>query len=267
MEIEHEEHSPDADGSACRSRLETVYESSARKKKLFITATVLLLVAATIVSLSIGSVDIPVTDTLRAIGHALLPSAIAGPERYWYSQIVINSRMSRVLLCILCGISLAIAGTVMQGLLRNPLVSPFTLGLSSAASFGAAMAIVFGGTVTGYVLVFGIKFYAENLLIAVMAFLCGLASISLVLLLSRRSDISRSTIILAGVVISYLFQAGVSLTKYLSDDDALREITLWLMGGMWNATWSVDLIVAGRGGGLPAPVEYVGTDQCPVGGG
>lgn len=226
MEIEHEEHSPDANGSACRNRLETVYESSARNKKLFITATVLLLVAATIVSLSIGSVDIPVTDTLRAIGHALLPSAIAGPERYWYSQIVINSRMSRVLLCILCGISLAIAGTVMQGLLRNPLVSPFTLGLSSAASFGAAMAIVFGGTVTGYVLVFGIKFYAENLLIAVMAFLCGLASISLVLLLSKRSDISRSTIILAGVIISYLFQVGVSLTKYLSDDDALREITL-----------------------------------------
>ena len=68
-------------------------------------------------------------------------------------------------------------------------------------------------------------------------------SILLVLKVARK-DASRSTLVLSGVVISYLFQAGISFSKYVSDDEALREISNWLMGGMWNATWSAIIILA-----------------------
>ena len=228
--------------------LTAAYTESARKSIIFITAVSVLTVMTVIVSLSIGPVSISVPDVLRSIGHTLYPGLVDGPSSEWYEDIVMKGRASRVLLCILCGGSLAVTGAVMQNLLRNPLVSPFTLGVSSAASFGAAMAIVFGSTLfgsfaTGSVILFGFEFMNRNLVIVLFAFASGLLSILVVVLLSRRRDISRSTIILAGVIISYLFQAGVSAAKYFSSDDALREITLWLLGGMWNASWGVNMIV------------------------
>ncbi len=224
-------------------RLRGVYEVSSARKRLLLIITAVLLAAAVVVSVSIGAVNIPLSDTLKVFGHAVAPSLIAGPDNAWYSDIILNARLSRTVLCILCGFSLAIAGAVMQNVLRNPLVSPFTLGVSSAASFGASMAIVFGGGITGSILLLGHEFFVKNLLIAFLAFIAGLGSISLVILLSKRRDISRSTIILTGVIISYFFQAGVTAAKYFSDDSALREITLWLMGGMWNATWGVDFLL------------------------
>lgn len=202
-----------------------------------------LLAVSIVVSVSIGSVNIPISDTLKVFLHPVFPSLIDGPEKSWYSDIILNGRLSRTLLCILCGFSLAVAGAVMQNVLRNPLVSPFTLGVSSAASFGASMAIVFGGGITGSMMLLGHEFFIKNLVTALFAFIAGLGSISLVILLSKRNDISRSTIILTGVIISYFFQAGVTAAKYFSDDNSLREITLWLMGGMWNATWGVDYLL------------------------
>ena len=234
------------EGSARMSterRLEAIYNASAVRKRAFILVTALLLLIATLISVSVGAVDIPFTDTIRVFFHALLPNHTAGPTHEWYSNIILNGRLSRVILCAVCGFSLAVSGAVMQNILRNPLVSPFTLGISSAASFGAAMAIVFGGGVTGAIVIFGHDFFFKSLLTAGLAFITSLGSIVLVMVLSRRRDISRSTIILTGVIISYLFQAGVSAAKYFSSDDALREITLWLMGGMWNASWGVVYLV------------------------
>ena len=196
-----------------------------------------------LVSVSLGAVDISLADTIRVFFHALIPST-APPSNPVYTNIVLNSRLPRVLLCVFCGFSLAMAGAVMQNILRNPLVSPFTLGISSAASFGAAMAIVFSAGITGSVMILGHEFFYDSLYTAGMAFIAAMASTVLVVVLSRRRDISRSTIILTGVIISYLFQAGVSAAKYFSDDNALREITLWLMGGMWNATWGIVYLIA-----------------------
>ncbi|MFA6710532.1 MAG: iron ABC transporter permease [Candidatus Methanomethylophilaceae archaeon] len=227
--------------------LKDSYGRSVHKKLLFIGVTLLFLVITAIVSVGIGSVSISFIDVTKSLGHAIFGSLVPLPDNQWYATIV-YARSSRTVLCILCGIALAISGTVMQNLLRNPLVSPFTLGVSSAASFGAAMGIVFlpaifGSAITDSIEIFGNDISLKSVLIVVCAFTCGLASIGIVLLLSRRPNVSRSTIILSGVIISYLFQAGISLAKYISDDDALREITLWLMGGMWNATWETDILL------------------------
>ncbi|MBE6527309.1 MAG: iron ABC transporter permease [Thermoplasmata archaeon] len=220
-----------------------VYDASSSKKRTFVAVTAILTFVAAVTSVSLGAVDIPIVDTLKVFGHKILPGIIAGPSQTWYSDIILKDRMSRTLLCVVCGFCLAVAGAVMQNVLRNPLVSPFTLGLSSAASFGAAIAIMFGGGITGSVMVLGHEFFTKNLLVATLAFAVSLASVGFVILLTRNRNVSRSTVILTGVIISYLFQAGVSATKYFSSDDALREITLWLMGGMWNASWGVDFLV------------------------
>ena len=233
---------PENETKARRS-VKDIYSASVSKKFLFIFISLFLTFICVIISVSIGAVEIPFLDTIKVFLNTLLPSIFDGPSQYWYKDIILKGRMSRTLLCVLCGFSLAVAGAVMQNILRNPLVSPFTLGLSSAASFGAAMAIVFGANITGTFVILGHQFFMKNLLVAFFAFFVSLISISFVIILTRKRNISRSTIILTGVIISYLFQAGVSAAKYFSNDDALREITLWLMGGMWNATWGIVLFV------------------------
>lgn len=214
----------------------------------FIAAAAALLAAVAVLSLGAGAVSIPVGDTLRAIGHALLPQLVDGPERAWYATILFQGRLPRILLAALTGASLAAAGAVMQGTLRNPLVSPFTLGVSSAASFGAAMAIVYGPALLGpaFYASFGVpggEVLASDALMVLFSFAAAMASVALVLQLNRRSETSRSTIILGGVVIGYLFQAGVSFAKYTSNDESLRDIALWLMGGTWNISWGTMAIL------------------------
>lgn len=225
------------------AELESIYTKSANRKIAFLVVTSVLLAITSAIALSIGPVKISIMDTLKVLGHAFLPGLIDGPEKWWYNNIILNDRCSRVVLCILAGFSLAVSGAVMQNILRNPLVSPFTLGVSSAASFGAAVGILFGTGITGSVMLFGHEFFMKNMFLVALAFVSALGSIAFVIILSRRRNISRSTIILTGVIVSYLFQAGVSLCKYFSDDDALREITLWLLGGMWNACWGVDILL------------------------
>lgn len=76
-----------------------------------------------------------------------------------------------------------------------------------------------------------------------VAFLFGLASVAILISLTGRRPVSQSTLILTGVVIGYLFSAVLSYLKYISDDEALKDITMWLLGGMWGASWSAVIIV------------------------
>ena len=229
------------------SRTAMKYHRIHRHKVLVLVVLVLVLLCAVVAALGIGSVYLPPGDVLAAIGHAILPGIIDEPAS-GADLIVLNFRMPRIALAILCGIALAVAGAVMQGLLRNPLVSPFTLGLSSAASFGAALMIVagpllFAGLFAGSVSFLGLEFTGKSLLIIISAFLFGWLSVVLVYFISRAKHASQAVMILAGVVIGYLFQAGLLALKYVSDDDALREIVTWLMGGMWGATWQAIIIL------------------------
>ena len=226
------------------------YNASVRKRVLFILAAVTTAVILFFVAISLGSVDIPFIDTMRAFGHTLFPNWVNPPSQSYYSDFIFKGRMPRMILVVLTGFSLGISGMIMQGLLRNPLVSPFTLGVSTAASFGAAMAIIIGSSVFGGAM--GMVFYIGDIRLAfnditmvLFAFIFAMVSIFIVLVLTRGkgSGTSRSTVILSGVVISYLFQAGIMASKYFSDDDQLREITMWIMGSMTRATWGSTIIL------------------------
>jgi iron complex transport system permease protein len=132
---------------------------------------------------------------------------------------------------------LAIAGAVMQGILKNPLASPFTLGISSAASFGAALAIVLGaGFVGGEWLIIGNAFVFTLL-----------ASMS-VYGLAKYKGITPETMILAGIAIMYLFSAMTSFLQYVGNAEQVQEVVFWMMGSLgrssWDKVWIVSAVVA-----------------------
>lgn len=145
--------------------------------------------------------------------------------------------MHRILLAIVSGMGLAIAGAVMQGILKNPLASPFTLGISSAASFGAALAIVFGaGFVGGEWMIIG------------NAFVFTLLASMTVYGLAKYKGITPETMILAGIAIMYLFQAMTSFLQYVGHAEQVQEVVFWMMGSLgrssWDKVWIVTAIIA-----------------------
>ena len=237
----------------------TLYHQGSTRRIALITGLSVVVIVTAIFAAGIGTVPISPTDTILAIGHSCavmlqnflhtylpsvgawydsIPFSIPAPSNPQAELIVVGFRLPRIFLAILTGISLAVAGAVMQGLLRNPLVSPFTLGLSSAASFGAALAIVLGpGVLVSYFLL------SYDMWIVVFAFLFGWLSMLLVYWISRSRGTTQSTLILAGVVIGYLFTAGVMALKYITNNEKLRELMVWLMGGMWGASWSAVLLL------------------------
>lgn len=123
----------------------------------------------------------------------------------------------------------------MQGVLRNPLVSSYILGISAAAGFGAALAIVFG---VGVLAVYG------EYLVIVNAFVFSMLAMLLVYGIARLRGVSTETVILAGVAIGFLFSALLSLIQYIAPEhEALRAVVFWLMGGLSAASWESILIV------------------------
>ena len=224
------------------------YSASLRKKLILILVLLFMSVSLMMLGMCLGSVDIPFVDLVRVFLHPIFPDFVQQPSETYYADFIYKGRMPRMFMILLTGFSLGMAGMVMQGLLRNPLVSPFTLGVSTAASFGAALSILFGsflfGALAGTNATVGdITFYFDDLSAVLFAFVMAMLSMALILGLTKGKEVSRSTVILAGVVISYLFQAGIMATKYFSDDDQLREITLWIMGNFSGSSWSSIIIL------------------------
>ena len=242
-----------------RASVHSLYHAGSARRIALIAGLTFILIVSAILSAGIGTVAIPPGDTILAIAHppaaalndflshnlpagapvfSVIMAYIPAPANPQAELIVTGFRLPRIILAILTGASLAVAGAVMQGLLRNPLVSPFTLGLSSAASFGAAIAIVIGPGILGAWFLM-----SNDIFIVVMAFIFGWLSMLLVYGISRSRGTNQSTLILAGVVIGYLFQAGVMALKYVTNNDSLRDIVVWLMGGMWGASWTAVMLL------------------------
>lgn len=186
------------------------------------------LILAMLLSVTVGSANVSIPEASASIWRMVTDTAAPDQRSLMVDSIIRDLRLPRILLGLYVGIALAVAGAGMQAVLRNPLVSPFTLGVSSAASFGAAMSIVFGVTMGGL----GARYGLMGL-----AFVFGMSTVALIYLVSTVKGSGRETYLLTGVAVGYLFSAGVSATKLVSQDDQLRDITLWTMGGMWGASW------------------------------
>jgi iron complex transport system permease protein len=147
--------------------------------------------------------------------------------------ILFSIRLPRVLLAGLVGVCLAVCGTAMQGLFRNPLADPSLIGVSSGASAGASLMIVMGG---GALLQGGQ--FAGMSVVALGAFAGGFLAVILVYrLATSATGTSVATMLLAGIAISALAGALNSLLSFIADDEMLRRISLWQMGSLDAANW------------------------------
>ena len=139
--------------------------------------------------------------------------------------IIIDLRLPRVLMALVAGAGLALAGAGAQAVLMNPLVSPAVLGIGPGAAFGAALALVLGVDLIG----------AGRYLVAGNAFLGASTAMILAYVLARMGRNSRETIILSGIAVGYIFSGLVALLQYVAREEDLRAVVFWLMGSLWDA--------------------------------
>lgn len=150
------------------------------------------------------------------------------------SIILWEVRLPRVLLGVMVGAALAVSGTVMQGLFRNPLADPGIVGVSAGAGLGAVTAIVLGG-----LLPIGLRDGLGLFLLPVAAFLGGWASVLLLYgVATRGGRTSVATMLLAGIALGALSGAVSGLLVYAADDQQLRDLTFWGLGSLAGATWA-----------------------------
>ena len=199
----------------------------------YILATAFLFIAI-LMGISIGTVSVPVFDILNIIGAEVFrfpPNEQINPM---HSNIVMNIRLPRVLLAGLVGASLAIAGAAFQGLLRNPLADPYTLGVSSGASVGAVVTLFFGVSIP----------FVGMFTLPVLSILFAFLTIITVLIFARRIDrgMKVETIILTGIIFSSFLGAFISLMIALTGDE-LRQIIGWLLGSVSMRGWDYIYII------------------------
>lgn len=203
-----------------------------KKRVVWTTAIVVLLLLAIMTAITTGRYEISIQDFFRAMLGGETADARAG-------IVLLNIRLPRIILAVIAGAGLSVAGAAFQGMFSNPLATPDTLGVATGASFGATL---------------GILLRLPTMGIQMTAFIMGILSIGLVYSISRiKGKSSIIMLILAGMVVSALFEALVSLIKYTADpQDVLPEITFWLMGSLSGTNYK-DLLL-----GTPAMLAGIG---------
>ncbi|MFM2666020.1 iron ABC transporter permease [Vibrio mediterranei] len=186
-----------------------------------------LLFFSAVYSITVGPMNITIMDSVIALtsrSNTLAPHI---------NLIIHDIRLPRTMLCMFVGAILAVCGTVMQGLFRNPLAEPGIIGVSAGASLGGAIAIV------GFSII-GVEFpqFMALAVVPVFAFFGGALTTLLVYKLgTSKFGTSVTIMLLAGVAISALSGAGIGFLNFVADDQMLRDLSLWSMGSLAGATW------------------------------
>lgn len=211
------------------------YKSYNYRKVFIIGLLLIITLISTQVSLLLGSFEVSF-ENIKEFWLAREESAVY--------QVIVKIRLPRIMAALLMGAALSVSGVVSQSLLRNPLASPFTLGISSSAAFGAAFAIMFLGAGNTYSSSADDVVIDNHYVMGISAFLWSLVSISIIILLSRIRQASPQIIILTGVVLNSLFGAGISALQYFANDVQLASIVFWTFGDLGRASWDDISLVA-----------------------
>ena len=206
------------------------YITYTRRKVAVIVAGILALLLLLVISIAVGAVDIPIRSVIGTL-TGMAPDPL-------YDRIIWNIRLPQALAAIVAGIGLAIAGAGMQSVLRNPLGSPFTLGISHAAAFGAAFSVIILGT--GTMRSSGADAIALNnpYITTLFAFIFCMIATGIIIAISRIRASSPEVMVLAGVAIGSLFTAGTMFLQYFADDVQLAAVVFWSFGDVGRAGWS-----------------------------
>ncbi len=213
------------------------YQQHLRRKWLVLLVMLLLTGAAALASLMAGSAGLSLGEVL---------SALAGRGAGQTRTIVWNVRMPRIAAAMTVGVALAMCGCIMQNVLRNPLASASTLGVSQGASFGAAVSIIClgAGTQSGGGSAASLTITHPGM-VTLCAFLGGMATTAVILALSRLSGVTPSVMVLAGVAISAMFSGGTTLVQYFADDVMVATVVHWTFGNLGRAGWGEIVVLAG----------------------
>ncbi|WP_376087360.1 FecCD family ABC transporter permease [Roseomonas sp. CCTCC AB2023176] len=206
------------------------YRARLRTRGLLIAGIAVLAVACFLLDLATGPGNLPLSDILAAV---FSPDAQTPRLRV----IVWDIRLPVATMALVIGAMLGLAGAQMQTILANPLADPFTLGLSSAASVGAAVAIVMG-----WALLPGL---AGNAAITANAFVFALFAAGLVYLLTLLRGVTSETMILFGIALLFAFNALLGLLQYRASEVQLQQIIFWMMGSLGRSNWTRIAIAAG----------------------
>lgn len=208
---------------------ESGYSESVSRRIRILLLSVLALAVVLLASLIVNNWGYPPGDVLAALLTHDTDSQLG--------RFVWNLDVPVLFAAVLVGAGLGLAGLVMQCVLRNPLASPYTLGLSNAAAFGAAFSIMVfdGGAALSGIM--------QGLVTPALAFLFAMVATGIVLVLARITRVSSETMVLAGIAVSAIFSAGLTLMQYLADPVQLSNIVSWTFGNINYAGMGWDLAI------------------------
>ncbi len=210
----------------------SLHHKDFRETSIFIGVFLLLtiiVIASVLVAVTFGSTNIHVKDVYSVILYELFePESLADYSSGAIHDVIWLIRLPRLVLAVAVGAGLAVCGAVMQAVVKNPMASPYTLGVSSGASFGATIAILMGVGVslgTGYV--------------GILAFLGALSATFFVMFIASVGTKATTTkLLLAGLAVSSVFSAFSSFIVFFANDkEGIQTITYWLMGSLGGANW------------------------------
>lgn len=202
-------------------------------KKLIVKSVTLLLLTS-LIGISLGSVNIPLIDVGAILLHKIIGLNLPQHIESSTASIVWILRVPRVFLALIVGASLAVSGSSVQSVLKNPLASPYTLGVSTGASFGVVLAITLGLNIPSL----------GQLTLTTIGFISGLITVFIILAFVNKVDsgLSNQTIILAGIVFSLFINAVITTITALAHQD-MQRIVLWQMGSFalrgWNYVYAI----------------------------
>lgn len=218
-------------------QLSPAYLRHLRRQRIAILILCTGLVGGIFFSLSLGAADIPLLSVTKTL--------LGLDSNATYSHIIRQIRLPQALAAVSAGAGLAIAGAVMQSILRNPLGSPFTLGISHGAAFGAALGVMLLGRTEPTALPEGIFTLLPSFLTTSLAFVFSLSAAAVIIAVSRLRGTTPETMILTGVGLGALFTAGTMFLQFFADDVQLAAMVFWTFGDTTRASWPGIALIAG----------------------
>ncbi|RWH84698.1 MAG: iron ABC transporter permease [Mesorhizobium sp.] len=205
-----------------------LYRALVLRKQLILAGLALALLLSLCIDLALGPANYSLDQVVLAL---VSPGSVPLQVRV----VLWDIRLPIALMAVVVGAALSIAGAQMQTILNNPLASPFTLGISAAASFGAALALAFGVALIPA---------AIEYIVPLNAFVVAMLTAFVIHLLSVKRGVTVETIVLLGIALVFTFNALLALVQYLSSEQALAAVVFWTMGSLTKATWPKLIITS-----------------------
>lgn len=208
-----------------KAQMRFEYNRYVKRKYALLFVLLPLIVLLIFFAVTLGAADLTFGDIVSVIVAKISGRNTSGTDIA--DLIVWKLRFPRIVMGLIAGLALGSSGAVMQGVLKNPLADPYILGISSAAGFGASIAIIFG-----------IGFFSGPYLIIGNAFIFSLLSVSLILLLSGSNKSSPQNMVLIGLALLFFFQAMTTILQFFGDADAVKSAVFWTVGDLGKSSWS-----------------------------